>query len=671
MSGWKGIERHAHWLSRNVSSKRPEAILFLDTEAKVEHVNEVHDVQTFRLGVVCYCEYVEGEGLVVREWRNLVSPADLWEWIGDLSTQHKQLLVIAHNLDYDGRIARMFSSLPQCGWEPTYFIPAQTCTLYVWERGKCKLTLADNMNWFNTTIAELGEVVGLQKLEVDFETASDEELFVYCRRDVGILVEWWKLYFKFLDERDLGNFGITAAKQAFNAYRHRFMPCHIGVHNHAEAMELERSAYSGGRVGCFVEGKLPPGTYYKLDVNSLYPAMMRAHDMPCKLIGVQEGVSVWGLESLIYSNYVIAEVLLDAQEPAYPTKLAGRNAFPTGQFFTTLTTPELRLALSTGRVHGIGKVAIYESADLFSEYVDYFYDLRLQFRDAGNEVGARLCKMFLNSLPGKFGQRGYKQEVVADAPIDDVWVRHCWDVDMDEPYMVYCFGGKVIMQRKKGEPYDNLPAIPAHVNAYARLYMWELMKQAGVEHVFYIDTDCLFVDEVGYQALADRIDGSKLGYLKLEGIAEDVELFAKKDYRFGDKRVVKGIKANAVEAKPGVYEQRHWTTVNYGFRTNQLGQVDTFKVKKQMRYSTLSGTVGPDGRISPPCLHVTAGQVVERVNLAKLAHRQTWEFDDDWLVELCSKEEREGLGDLGQEQPKSPGSTRSDPPVVSPPPLDL
>jgi len=631
MLEWKGIDRRAHWLARNTSSTRPEAILFLDTEADIAQPNSRRQVHTFRLGVGCFCVYDAERGLHAEEWRDLGSVEELWDWVEELSGAHKKLLVIAHNLDYDSRIVRAFSELPRRGWSPVYFIAAQTCSLYDWECGKRKITLVDNMNWFNVTLRELGENVGLQKGEVDFGTVTDEELFIYCRRDVEILVAWWRHWLAFLDKHDLGSFGITIAKQAFNAYRHRFLKDEIGVHNHSTVMALERDAYHGGRVGCFRVGKLPPGTYYKLDVNSLYPAMMRWYPMPTKLIGYRNGVSLQCLRDLLREYCVIAEVVVETGKPRWVKSISGHNAYPTGSFFITLTTPELEQALADDEIRGVGRVAIYERGYLFAEYVDFFYGLREQYRRDGNVVGERICKSFLNALSGKFGQRGYVQKVLGDADVDEIWVKKFWDVDVGEPFTVYCFGGKIIEQRAKGEPYDNMPAIPAHICAYARLYMWSLIQQAGERNTFYIDTDCLIVNQAGRDRLAGVTDPFALGMMKLEGVAEDVEISARKDYKFGERRVLKGIKSNAVQLGEDCYEQWHFTTIKYGFRSRKLDRVDLFKVEKKIHYHATAGTVGEDGWVRPPHLHINPQDLFGYLADYEHDRRWRWEFDPAWL----------------------------------------
>ncbi len=634
MSGWKAIDRPAHWLSKNKKSKRPSGILFFDLESTIHHPSDQREVHTFRLGVGAFCLYSDTRGLLEQEWRDFAYPSDLWSWIHELSAEYDDLLMIAHNIDYDARVAQAFTYLPMMRWEPTYLIPARSCTLYVWKKDKCKLALADNMNWWNTSLADLGESLGKHKLSVDFDTVDDRELYTYCRRDVEILVTLWREWLRFLDKEKLGNFGITVAAQAFNAYRHRFMHEQIGIHNHATAAKLERESYRGGRSECFRIGKLPPGPYYKLDVNSLYPAMMKWYPMPSKLTGVLEAVSVQYLKDLIADQSIIAQVALHTDDPLYVYRMNGRNCYPTGDFIATLTTPELELALIRGDVKGVGLVAKYEPADLFGPYVDFFYALRRKHSAGGNQVQARICKMFLNSLQGKFGQRGYSQKIVGDVPLDEIWIRHAWIPEEGKHAVVYAYGGKIIEQRAGGEPFDSFAAVPAHVAAYGRLYMHSLMQQAGPEHVYYMDTDSLIVDQAGYNHLEALVDPHKLGMLKLEGIAQDVEIKAKKDYKFGELCTRKGIKDNAVALGDDLYEQWHFSTIKYGFRSGNLDTVEVHRIRKQVHYDALAGRIREDGTVVPPRLRLTPKRLEPYLTQGTKNLRRIWSFDPDWLESL-------------------------------------
>lgn len=632
--------RRCHWLRCNRASKRPSALLFFDTEAYIDEPEERRQEHSFRLAVAAFCTYSALDGLVERERRVLASPLELWAWVETLVLAYPELTLIAHNIDYDARISGAFRYLAQNGWTPTWFALARSCTMFVFERDGCKVTLLDGLNVLPMALADLGASLGIPKGQVDFADVDDRTLAEYCANDVRILVEAWRRWFDFLDKNDMGDFGITIASQAWNAYRHRFMPTKIGIHNSTEAIELERQAYRGGRVETFFVGQLPQGTYYKLDVNGLYASLMDAHLYPRRLVNVVACVSNAYLSRLLEEYLCIAEVVLDTEQSRYPVRLAGRTAYPVGQFATTLTTPELKTALRLHHLVGIGRVALYEPAGLFSDYAQVMADLRGQYQEQGDYASDRMAKLLLNSLQGKFGQRGHKQKQVGTAPIDEVGMYREWEYGTDEEAVYWKFGGVIIRQWTEGESFDSFPAIPAHVTAYGRDHMQSLIERAGRRNVYYSDTDSLIVNQAGYDRLADQIFDDVPGMLKVEGTATDVVIRARKDYVFSGQEVVKGIRKDAKRLDDNVYEQWHFTTLRYAFVSRRLEGVTLHKVRKELRRVPIAGTIGRDGWILPSRVTMNVGDLSKLEPHDKSGHRWTWRVDPDFVEKISEGESR-------------------------------
>jgi hypothetical protein len=627
-------ERRCHWLSRNKASRRPDALLIFDTEATIDRPTPLTEQHSWRLGVGALCEYSPFNGLDVVQYRHLREPVDLWAWANEASRTYENLVLVSHNIDYDSRLSRAFHYLPLAGFEPEFAVISQSCTYFEWKRGDHRLQLLDSLNLFPYPLENLGKSVGLEKLAVDFDTATDDELTIYCHRDVEILVAAFKRWLRFLDEHSLGNFAITIAGQAFNAYRHTWMPCQIGIHDNVEALELERDAYRGGRCEVFYLGDLHDDEYYKIDVNGLYAAMMAWYPYPRRLIKILHNVQPRYLDHLLDEYLCIAEVALHVEQPKFPMRTRNRNCYPTGAFVTTLTTPELQLALIDGDVVGVGRVAIYEPDDLFSEYIDWATRLRADYRTQGDFAQSQMCKLLRNTLHGKFGQHGYSQTILGDAPLDAVGVKRWTNMDTGEECTDLTFGGRTLRQMTGGESYDSFPAIPAHVNGYGRAYMWSLMQMAGRDHVFYIDTDGMIVDRVGYANLAGMIDPAKLGYLKLEGTATDVQIRAVKDYKFAGKNVIKGAKSNAVWDGVAAYSQWHFTTLKYAFHSHKLEGVTLHRVRRELRREVVHGEVLDSGWVKPPRLHLSPTDIDTLLAGTEHTNRWVWEFNQEWLRKL-------------------------------------
>lgn len=157
---------------------------------------------------------------------------------------------------------------------------------------------------------------------------------------------------------------------------------------------------------------------------------------------------------------------------------------------------------------------------------------------------------------------------------------------------------------------------------------------AGREHVFYIDTDGMIVDQTGLDNLRGMIDSTRLGYLKIEGTATDIEILAPKDYAMDGKRKTKGIRRNAEPIGPNTFDQWHFTTLRYAFMSQRLEGVQLRKVRKELRPSVVCGGKTTDGWVEPVHVEVSPEEIHSLAAGQSNANCWTWEFDLDWLTQL-------------------------------------
>lgn len=195
-----------------------------------------------------------------------------------------------------------------------------------------------------------------------------------------------------------------------------------------------------------------------------------------------------------------------------------------------MCTPELKNCIERGYVVRITELGVYHgSKTLFTEYVDFFYGKRFEYYDAGNDAFASMSKLFLNALYGKFGQLAYD------------WIECKTPEELGNAFAAGATPGRVgvlvdpetgkkstyrnlmgtVWRRsdEKVEPPEGFAAIAAHATSYARAYLFELIEEVGGrEHVFYCDTDSMFMDEFAARQLLEtgRIDQRELGKLKFE-----------------------------------------------------------------------------------------------------------------------------------------------------------
>jgi DNA polymerase type B, organellar and viral len=87
--------------------------------------------------------------------------------------------------------------------------------------------------------------------------------------------------------------------------------------------------------------------------------------------------------------------------PLLPCKYQGKTIFPTGSWTGTYFSAELKAVLPMGYQFKIIEAYEFSKIDLFSDYVNHFYDKKR------NSVGPErfIAKMQLNQLYGIFGRK--------------------------------------------------------------------------------------------------------------------------------------------------------------------------------------------------------------------------------------------------------------------------
>jgi hypothetical protein len=552
-----------------------------------------------RLAWTCYASRDGLDAPWREEWREWRRGADLWRYVLARAYRKRPLLLVAHNIFFDLTVSGFFPFFRSRGWARSFLHERGLTYVLAIRSEERSIRAVSSTNWYSGTLEEMGRAVGVPKLSVDFERCAESELSVYCRRDVEILVRYVLRYIAWVRENNLGRFSLTRASQAFAAYRHRFMPRRIYLTRDPEVVEMETRAYFGGRTEARQLGVIEGGPFVTLDVNSMYPYVMAHYPYPVRLRDYIAPSSPDRVLSHLDHHLCIAEVTVRTDEPVYPYTLEGRTCFPVGRFRAYLCSGSLRYASEHGHLEAVHRVALYEAAPLFEEYVRYFYALRLRAREEGDRLGEQYAKACLNSLYGKLGQYTDTGE--------------CWPTEAKPEYVRYeildavervllvrtrCMGMESETTGREPGP-RSMFAIPAHVTDYARLELWEMMRLVGPERVLYCDTDSLKLREVDLARLKRRLDPERLGALKVERRSERLRIYGLKDYIEDGVTVLKGVPRKAREVAPGRYVFESWP----GQSTHLRRMLDdTYVVKRtvrDLRRIYRKGRVSPDGAVEP------------------------------------------------------------------------
>lgn len=411
------------------------------------------------------------------------------------------------------------------------------------------VNFSDSMVYFNFPLKKLGEIVGLEKLDIDFNNPDDVKEVLsaspravdYCKRDCEIVYKGLRLYEEVVNS--LGAVpGLTNASTALRVWRAGLKD---RVIINSEADDKFFDAYYGGRTEVFKK-QLRDGYYY--DVNSLYPSVMSKYPYPdpSQLYIVKniplEAV-LWDYEGMAdVTVFVPKELKIGVLPVKMNTKKVQGNIYPTGTLSGKWCFPELRAAISVGcEILETREVVYGKGVNLFTDYVNRLYSLRREYQKQGNPA-ENIVKIMLNSLYGKFAQ--HKKPFFGK--IEEI--REGFDFNPITPDGVYGFWSK---EGETGSPSPHaIHCFASYVTSYARVELLKGIFSIGIDNIVYVDTDSMFT----LKPLPDNLVGAGLGQWKdeLKGGTTDGVFLRRKLYLYWDssknpgqwKLKAKGVPAN-------------------------------------------------------------------------------------------------------------------------------
>jgi len=616
--------------------------IFVDTESNEKLVSNEQKVLTFKMGCSIFWNKEINE-IIRKTFYNI---SDFWNQTESMfNDENKEIILFAHNTQFDFKMLNGFEELFKRGWKlETQYVKNKTFIL-VFKKKRFVLHCWDTMNYVARKLEVIGESVGFPKLKVDFKNVSDKDLEIYCKRDTEIIFEFIKKLIEFLEKNNLSKLKATAGSLSFNIFRHKFYnpiktddTTKIFIHDWKQAIKLERESYRGGITDCF---KLTENSnLYKMDINSMYPGIMKTKLLPYKLLFYSHE-SKYTSDKLmeIYNKFkkdygvIMKATIYLPKENAYILNNfkdigINKSLFAYGEFVVSLCTPELNFVENNGgKIIKIHQIAIYNIKLIFKEFVDFFFNLKVQFKKQDNKVNSEFTKLILNSQYGKWGQRNiiYEQldkdndfviknkELIKlminrrkEFLIDGKWKNSiCYLGTIVNDCELYVINGKLYSLKQTNEnAKETFVAISSFITSYARMQLISYLKIAQRKNVWYTDTDSLFINQNGYNNLDnnDCIDELKLGKLKVEDIGSGI-FYAPKFYDFNGKRRCKGIKKDSkilFENKQKViYEIELWQRYKMDLKNGIMNKQFINKSEKYIRKYYNKGKVDKYGNIFP------------------------------------------------------------------------
>lgn len=570
----------------------------MDTETIPTKQDNGRTTQVFRLGVAVFLRIRKDVKNNTREVLYFTDINDFWEKVVSFVKGKNTLHIIAHNALFDLTVMQFQTKLTYLGFECKFLFEQGFTFISKWQNGGVRLMILDNTNWFAGKLDKWGDKLGFDKLPMPNFNASNELWYTYCLRDTEILEKLQLWLIEFITVNNLGNWKFTLASLSFNSYRHRFMDYPIYIPENTRETYLARNAYKGGRTECFYSGKATDGPFYKLDINSMYPYVMMVNDFPTNVEGYISKPKLWQVRRLLDKYALCGLFRVRLSIPWLPHKVNNKTCYPIGEFTAFLSTPEIRVLLDNQEIVECLELAVYRRRPIFKSFVEYFYKERMKWKHAGDELRSYMFKIFQNSLYGKFGQRGFNDKIIGQAPMGTYETSFYYDRISGAKGYVRQIGVNVIRSEKQGEAYNAFVAVASHVTAYARIYLYTLIRLANRTNVYYTDTDSIITNNTGLANLRNYLDNDKIGLLKVEGQSEQIEIVSPKHYGFGKEWKIKGISKSATKLGKGRYQQEIWPRLNTLIKEDKEHYFN-YTIVKQLSAKVSSGVVGLDGFVTP------------------------------------------------------------------------
>lgn len=620
----------ARYLDRNKGTEIPSNLIFFDTEcvSKPCPTDAKKRLLTLRLWCGVHVRLAKDK----RHCHTIMYGYDaksFWDWVDSCLVAKKKTWLFAHNAAFDLTQLDFWDELDNGRYtiEPLVSKPNPKTgkTRNTWRGALClestpffvccrkdrlTMNIVDTLNYWRMPLADLGEAIGIPKLPLPGDDATDTDWRVYCHRDVEILVRSVVELLQEWQHEDCGVFQLTAPMLSMTSFRH--MCQLIGDKQHkldivcdpdSSTHRLERLAYYGGRVTCFYVGTKKERVYH-VDCNSLYPYVMYEHRYPRCFEYSRYGVPVDELRAADGIYGLVAEVAINTRNQTFPLRADGQQYQCTGDYWTVLCGGELSRALSAGVVYRTGNVQYYSIAAYFREWVRFWFGRKINaLRALG--VGSpvyRLAKIVLNSLSGKFAQSGRRwQERNGCVPLLRWGGFADVDDDTGKPVMARGVAGVKQVLTDAGEPRYSFPAISAFITANGREYMRSVIEKCGEHNVYYQAVDALIVNQEGYDQLIwhGLLDEYELGKFKTVGEYNEVEIRGANYYRLDHDITASGIHGLVERCQKTGKPAELFQSVVGIIASKPTGEVSVAPVDTPSFTPDFRGTVQRDGRWLP------------------------------------------------------------------------
>lgn len=383
-----------------------------------------------------------------------------------------------------------------------------------------KVTIYDSSKIINSGVDKIAEDFNLpiRKLKIDYKAKrevnhilTDDEI-AYIKNDVEIMARALDIFFK------MGLTKMTIASDAISFYKglNKNFKLYFPELDFTVDENIRRSYKGGFTYLNPIYKEVETGKGIVLDVNSLYPSVMKNEKLP---IGEPLYFNGKYKDDKLYNLYVqVISCSFKLKSNMIPTiQIKGNLSFIPNEYLEsskgdivtlTLTNIDLDLFFKHYDVYDLtfhGGYKFKSIKGLFNNYIDYWSEEKIKAKKEGNGARYSISKLLLNALYGKFGAN---PNVRTKRPYLD-----------DDKVLRFTFNEREI---------GNTIYIPvaAFITSYARRKTIETsqairdytLNKYNKDYYIYSDTDSIHMLELPEEELKQfiDIDDYKLGAWKVE-----------------------------------------------------------------------------------------------------------------------------------------------------------
>lgn len=635
-----------HYLDANYRTCTPGTIGVLETDREdvSNHVGGSYYSDALALGCVISARLVKGEPTRIRHEISS-DPSRIASHIASRLNPRRPLWLVGFDIGASVRLAKLLEEYDEGEYSlyrkrsATPDLPlhaqASTATAGLWvdrdppvilvlhHKSGAKLVVLDIRNWFvSVTDSELAEYGCDPVAAKDVGVLGKLAIGPCVRRAIGTYKYLLDLC-RCVIEHDWGMLRWTAASQAMGLYRHRhivprcrrrrggtiYQPAPKGdtpryrivCHDNPQIRQLEADAHYAGRTECFYVGDVP-GPVYKLDVNSLYPSVMRDFEFPFKPFYWQIPVNGLGWCNETHGEDAIAVVEIDSYDTPFPVRTNQGLAWCTGRFVATLAGPELTTAVRHGCIVRWLAFARYKMAPLFEDYMEYLWLYRQSAKARGATAWADFAKSMQLGFYGKWAQRVSRYTPVADYTPPAPWQvwrgRH---PQTGELCQLRAIGWDVEAEQDREYKESACVSIAAFVAAYARARMDTYREIAGARNCYYQCVDSLYVSQGGLDNLrrAGAVAPAELGRFRIDGEFPGATFRGYQNLDAGDHRIRGPLTQDAHWCGGRVYLEHRTERLSSAVTRPPDGTVRHYDVALDWNNQGPRGVVCADGWVRP------------------------------------------------------------------------